>query len=106
MSYIEDAVCDKIQQRAAVGVAKYGQGLERKDFGQDEWLLHLQQELMDGASYAEKAIVEIGELRALCEEILATLEINKQRGTLTSVGEPSLTVLLEAWWKRFERKKL
>ena len=56
MSDIEDAVCRKIQIRALVGENKYGTTMEREDLGYIDWLLHLQEELMDAAVYVEKLI--------------------------------------------------
>lgn len=56
MSRIEDEVCKKIQQRAAVGKAKYGVTMEEEVLSIREWLNHLQQELMDAAVYVEKLL--------------------------------------------------
>ena len=56
MSKIEDEVCRKIQQRAEVGLAKYGVSLERTDLTKLEWLIHLQEELMDASGYLEVLI--------------------------------------------------
>jgi len=53
MSRIEDEVCEKIQQRAAVGKKKYGVTMERGDLNLLEWLQHLQEELMDATNYVE-----------------------------------------------------
>ena len=58
MSKIEDKVCGAIQQRAAVGKAKYGTTMERTDLSEREWLQHLQEELTDAAVYAEKLKTE------------------------------------------------
>lgn len=59
MSHIEDAVCAKMQQRTAVGLATYGKSMERKDFTPRQWLEHMQLELMNGAIYAEKQLQEL-----------------------------------------------
>jgi len=56
MSKIEDEVCRKIQQRSEFGLNKYGLTLERKDLTKLEWLIHLQEELMDAAGYLEVLI--------------------------------------------------
>ena len=56
MSKIEDSVCDKIQQRAEVGKNKYGVTMERGDLSIVEWMIHLQEELMDAAVYLERLI--------------------------------------------------
>ena len=57
MSDIEDAVCRKIQIRALVGENKYGTTMEREDLGYIDWLLHLQEEVMDASVYVEKEIL-------------------------------------------------
>ncbi|MEK9896217.1 MAG: hypothetical protein VW518_07315 [Burkholderiaceae bacterium] len=59
MSKIEDAVCEKIQQRAEVGKAKYGVTMERNDLDLLAWLQHLQEELMDAAVYVERLMQEV-----------------------------------------------
>tara|TARA_R110001592_G_scaffold35695_4_gene121198 strand:- start:15999 stop:16223 length:225 start_codon:yes stop_codon:yes gene_type:complete len=58
LSLYEDNVCDKIQQRADVGKRKYGVTMERGDLSTIEWLVHLQEELMDAAVYVERLIKE------------------------------------------------
>ena len=54
MSKIEDSVCKKIQDRASVGKKKYGVTMERNDLSFKEWMIHLQEELMDAIVYIEK----------------------------------------------------
>ena len=54
MSKIEDSVCKKIQDRAKVGKNKYGVTMERSDLSFKEWMIHLQEELMDAVNYIEK----------------------------------------------------
>lgn len=56
MSKIEEAVCQKIKQRAAFGVLKYNVTMERTDLTELEWLVHAQEEAMDLCSYLEKLI--------------------------------------------------
>ena len=60
MSKIEDAVCKKIQDRAKVGKEKYGVTMERNDLSFREWMIHLQEELMDAVVYIEKNLEESG----------------------------------------------
>ena len=67
MSRVEDEVCEMIQQRAKVGLNKYGVTMEREDLTHDEWLEHLQHELMD-------AIVYIQRLRTREESIIQKLQ--------------------------------
>lgn len=61
MTRIEDNVCKKIQERAEIGLKKYGVGITRKDFSFLTWLQYLQEELMDAAIYLERAMEEIKE---------------------------------------------
>lgn len=56
MSKIEDKVCIKILDRAEVGQKKYGTTMEREDLSKEEWLIHLQEELMDATVYIEKIL--------------------------------------------------
>ena len=58
MSKIEISVCKKITDRAFLGLAKYGLTMERKDLKEVEWMIHLQEELMDSVVYLEKLIQE------------------------------------------------
>tara|TARA_R110002020_G_scaffold14346_9_gene51043 strand:- start:269 stop:451 length:183 start_codon:yes stop_codon:yes gene_type:complete len=54
MSRIEDKVVMMIRERAMKGEAKYGTTMERGDLSMQEWLTHLQEELLDGAVYIQK----------------------------------------------------
>jgi hypothetical protein len=56
MSAIEERVAAKIIERADIGWRKYGTTMERTDLSREEWLKHLQEELMDAAVYVEKLI--------------------------------------------------
>ncbi|HAV24735.1 MAG TPA: hypothetical protein DCX01_01030 [Bacteroidetes bacterium] len=56
MSKIEERVCKKIEERAKVGENKYGVTMERKDLSKEQWLVHLQEELMDACVYIEKLL--------------------------------------------------
>ena len=60
MSKVEDSVCKKIQDRAKVGKNKYGVTMERGDLSLKEWMIHLQEELMDAIVYIEKTLEESG----------------------------------------------
>jgi len=53
-------VVDKIKRRSDVGYKKYGVTLYDDDQPLDDWLNHLQEELMDATLYVEKLKVEIG----------------------------------------------
>jgi len=56
LSAIENAVCNKIQERASVGLGKYGTTMEREDFSKLDWLVYAQEEAMDLVVYLEKLI--------------------------------------------------
>tara|TARA_R110000824_G_scaffold366017_1_gene554608 strand:+ start:385 stop:624 length:240 start_codon:yes stop_codon:yes gene_type:complete len=56
MSEIEDKIIVKIKERAEKGAKKYGVTMERDDLTYTEWLIHLQEELMDACVYIEKLL--------------------------------------------------
>ena len=56
MSAIEDNVCKKIKARSDEGKKKYGGTMEEEILSMREWLVHLQEELMDAAVYVEKLL--------------------------------------------------
>lgn len=60
MSRIEDQVCRDIQERASVGLKKYGVTVERDDIDLRGWLQHQYEELLDAAVYCKRAIEELG----------------------------------------------
>ena len=64
MSRIEDNVCEKIQKRAEVGLKKYGVSMADEILSVRQWLVHLQEELMDATVYLEK-LMGMLDLRAL-----------------------------------------
>ena len=51
---IVNRVLKKIAQRSEAGLKKYGTTLERDDLSINDWLTHLQEELMDAINYIEK----------------------------------------------------
>jgi len=63
MSVIEDRVCKKIEERAKVGKEKYNTTMERKDLSPKEWLIHLQEELMDACVYIEKLLDDVQRIK-------------------------------------------
>jgi len=65
LSKIEELVIEKIRGRAEVGKSKYGVTMERSDLDVEAWLIHLQEELMDGVVYVEKLLSEIRDFKAL-----------------------------------------
>lgn len=54
MSKVEERVIDKINQRAEVGKKKYNTTMERNDLEVIDWLIHLQEEMLDASIYIEK----------------------------------------------------
>ena len=74
MSRIEELVIEKIRERAEVGKSKYGVTMERSDLDIEEWLIHLQEELMDGVVYVEKLLDEIRGFKTLIEEVETELK--------------------------------
>jgi hypothetical protein len=63
LSVSEDTIVkfvkDKYQKRSDIGILKYGKTLDRDDLTLEEWLNHLQEELMDATLYIEKILKEI-----------------------------------------------
>jgi len=54
MSKVEQRVINKINQRAEVGKKKYNTTMERNDLEIIDWLIHLQEEMLDASIYIEK----------------------------------------------------
>jgi hypothetical protein len=52
-----------LTDRDALGLAKYGKTLDRKDLTPQQWLQHLTEELLDGAGYAQAILRELNEGR-------------------------------------------
>jgi len=63
MSKYEEQVINKIRERAEVGKNKYGVTMERTDLNTLEWLVHLQEELMDAAVYIERLMRDFERLK-------------------------------------------
>ena len=59
-SYVQ-LVKAKFEARSQRGIEKYNTTLERKDLDLQEWLTHLQEELMDATLYVERLKAEIGD---------------------------------------------
>jgi len=54
-SYVNNVI-EKYVSRSEVGMRKYGTNLERTDLSEEDWLVHLQEELMDASLYIEKLL--------------------------------------------------
>jgi len=66
---IVSAVIRKMYQRSQVGIKKYGTTMERKDLTHAQWLVHLQEEMLDGAIYCQRLLVELENLKNKSETI-------------------------------------
>ena len=62
MDSILKKLIDKHIERSEQGLKKYGTDLDRKDLLFKDWLVHIQEELMDGALYVTKILSYIDEL--------------------------------------------
>jgi len=72
MSEVEDEVCELIQARAKVGKAKYGVSMERGDLTHDEWLEHLQNEMLDAVVYIQRLRTREQTLEAKLRKMIQT----------------------------------
>ena len=54
-------VLRKYVKRSDVGLEKYGTTLERNDLSEEDWLIHLQEELMDASLYIERLLSVVRE---------------------------------------------
>ena len=52
-------VKSKFEQRSQLGIKKYNTTLERDDLNLQDWLNHLQEELMDATLYIERLKAEL-----------------------------------------------
>ena len=79
-------VLTKYRDRAARGQEKYGTTLDRTDLTAQQWLLHLQEELMDATLYCEKLMSPSENLQnAIKQEIDSTLEEHLTRANTLAV---------------------
>ena len=58
-SYVQ-IVKAKFEERSQTGIKKYNTTLEREDLDLQDWLNHLQEELMDATLYIERLKAEVG----------------------------------------------
>jgi hypothetical protein len=78
MSKIEDEVCEKIKARAEVGLKKYGTTMEREDFSDLDWMMYLQEELMDGAVYLQRLINNYRDIKIRLEKLNGRVDALEQ----------------------------
>jgi hypothetical protein len=51
---VVEAVVSKMRNRSAVGIKKYNTTMDRNDLSVEDWITHLQEELMDAVIYLQK----------------------------------------------------
>ena len=51
---IVESVIQNFKKRSIIGYLKYGVTMDRNDLTYDQWIQHLQEELMDACIYLEK----------------------------------------------------
>jgi hypothetical protein len=51
---IVESIIAKFKQRSDIGIQKYGKTLDRTDLNYQDWLNHIQEELMDAILYCER----------------------------------------------------
>ena len=51
---VVDSVVKKFQDRSILGQKKYGVTLDRNDLTTEQWIQHVQEELMDAILYLER----------------------------------------------------
>jgi hypothetical protein len=56
-------VLSRFAERSQVGIKKYNTTLERNDLSTLEWLIHLQDELMDATLYVERLKDEVKQFK-------------------------------------------
>lgn len=59
----------QLDARSSTGFVKYGVGLDRQDLPIEEWLEHLQNELLDAAGYIERLKDELTVLRVVAHQM-------------------------------------
>lgn len=78
MDPIVETVVHKYRERSDTGIRKYGTNLMRTDLHFDDWLTHLQEELMDATLYIERLKREVNIIReTLPSEVLDRLRIQQ-----------------------------
>lgn len=94
-----ESVRQKMLDRSQVGLTKYGTTTERTDIDFIGWLNHMQQELMDGAIYAQAAMAahaDTGTLEQEVRQVRARLaRVEKERDEMLAVVEKCSAVFAE-----------
>ena len=81
-------IVDAHIRRAKAGMAKYGVDTTRDDLTDEEWLVHLQEELMDAAVYVQRLLVD---RKLKMDE--ATIQAFLRHDAGASVSKPIETVI-------------
>lgn len=58
----QEEIIKILKKRERLGLHVYGVSVDRKDFSVDEWILHAQEEMLDGAIYLQRLREEIKEI--------------------------------------------
>ena len=58
---IVERVVSKYNKRSEMGIEKYNTTLEKNNLKLKEWLVHLQEELMDATLYIEKSLSKLND---------------------------------------------
>lgn len=56
---VVESVIEKFKQRSEAGIRKYGTTLDRNDLTLEQWINHVQEELMDAVLYLQKLKTEL-----------------------------------------------
>jgi hypothetical protein len=78
---VVDEIVSKFQERSRVGITKYGTTLDRKDLKPEDWVNHIQEELMDAILYTQR----------LRRELSAFDDKDKEKETETNVEKKPAT---------------
>lgn len=68
-------VMEKFKNQQVKGLAKYGETVNPDSYSVEGWLLHIQQELIDGTVYAEVLINQISQIVEENKRLRETLEL-------------------------------
>ena len=58
---VVERVVSKYNKRSEMGIEKYNTTLEKNNLQLKEWLVHLQEELMDATLYIEKSLSKLND---------------------------------------------
>lgn len=79
---IVEQIMDKFQRRSELGMLKYGTTLAQNN--KDNYLIHLQQELMDATLYIEKLLSMEKELTKLVKDFPIDSDLGREVRKLVS----------------------